>query len=355
MSRFYPLRVKDIRKETGDCVSVSLEVPAELKDAFSFTPGQYLTFRIFEEGKEVRRSYSICSSPYENEWRVAVKRIASGSFTTFVHDELKIGDTLEVMPPMGHFVHVVDPAKSGLYLAFAAGSGITPVMSILKSVLTGEANSKFILFYGNRNTENIIFREEIEGLKNQHLERFSVHYVLSQEHTGSELFSGRIDADRCRRFMTVLVDPADVEDVFLCGPFEMIQDLKGVLPDLGVPLRKIHHELFTTGGKLPPKPAKVENSPDIESIITIRLDGATTDFPLNSRGESILEAALKAGADLPFSCKGGVCSTCRAKLIEGSVDMDVNWALEQDELEDGYILTCQSHPKTSRVTVDFDV
>ncbi len=355
MSRFYPLQVADIRKETADCVSVAVAVPVDLKAIFAFLPGQYLTFRLFAGDEEIRRSYSICSSPREGEWRVAVKRIANGRFSDYVHDQLKPGDILEVMPPMGNFIHRPEPGKAGFYAAFAAGSGITPVISIVKSVLEEEPLSRIVLFYGNKNTENIILREEIEGLKNKYLNRLSVYYILSREHTGSELFTGRIDENKCERFFQLIIDPHMLDEAFLCGPFEMIQTVKKLLEQHGMDPKKIHHELFVAGTRPPDKKEDQKTEPAIESLITVRIDGMTLSFPLNSKGESILEASLRAGADLPFSCKGGVCSTCRAKLTEGVVEMEVNWALEPEEVAEGYVLTCQSHPRTKKVTVDFDI
>lgn len=355
MPKFHELQIADARRETADCVSLAFAVPAELKAEYDFLPGQYLTLRVHMDGQEVRRSYSICSSPYDGELRVAVKRVPGGLFSTYANDQLKAGDALDVMTPMGNFTTPLDASHKGHYVAFAAGSGITPVMSLIKSVLKAEPHSRFTLFYGNRSTDAVIFREQLEGLKNVYLQRLSVHYIMSREYTGSDLFSGRIGADKCRAYCTKLFDVQEVTAFFLCGPIEMTNEIRDTLQELGVARKNIHVELFSAGEEGQVK-RKTEKAPGtaVLSQITVKLDGNQLHFPLASNGETILEAALKAGADLPFACKGGVCSTCRAKLVEGRVDMDRNYALEPDELEAGYILTCQSHPTSDKVMVDFD-
>lgn len=355
--KFHSLRIKDIRQETTDCVSLAFEVPDALQAAYAFIPGQYLTLKTELDGTEIRRSYSICSSPTDQELRVAIKKVESGRFSTFANEQLSVGDALEVMTPMGNF-HADDLGASDgrHYVAFAAGSGITPILSILKTVLEKEPRSYFTLFYGNRTVESIIFREVIEGLKNLYLGRLSVHYILSGEFNGSELFTGRITAEKCRVFFDKLIDITTVDHFFVCGPQEMNEAVRNLLLENGVERSKIHVELFTTGLTVSQQPKlKPKQEQGFVAQIKITLDTNTFEFPLLSSGDSILEAALKAGADLPFSCKGGVCCTCRAKLVAGAVEMDVNYALEPDEIAAGFILTCQSHPKTEQVTVDFDV
>ncbi len=353
MPRFHTLRVNDIRRETVDCVSVAFKIPEQDRDQFHFLQGQYLTLKAVIDGEEVRRSYSICSSPTDQELRVAIKKVPEGRFSTYANESLKVGDTLEVMQPMGNFNTKLDPKNQKHYLAFAAGSGITPVMSILKAVLKTEPKSHFTLFYGNRATDSIIFLEQLEGLKNEYLGRLSVHHILSREHPGSELFYGRIDADKCRTYFKHLIDIDDIDEFFLCGPAPMIEGVSETLQDLGADKKKIHFELFSSAGSTVAR-RDISKVPKIDSSISIKLDGITHHFPLSSDGDTILDAALKGGLDLPFACKGGVCCTCRAKLLEGTAEMEVNYALEADEVEAGYILTCQSHPTSSKLLVDFD-
>jgi len=353
--KFHSLKIKDIRHETSDCVSVAFEVPTELADAYDYIPGQYLTLKTEVEGEEVRRSYSICSSPLDKELRVAIKKVAGGKFSTLANEVLTIGDALDVMTPMGNFHTQLNPSKSKHYVAFAAGSGITPILSILKTGLKTEPKSQFTLFYGNRATDSIMFREAIEGLKNEYLGRLSVHHVLSREHMGSDLSTGRISAAKCKTFFEKLMDVNEVDEFFICGPWEMNEEIRDLLLENGVERKKIHVELFTTGiPKNGQKQVERIAKTGFEAQVQITLDNNTFEFALPSSGESILDGALRAGADLPYACKGGVCSTCRAKLVEGQVEMDHNYALEPDEVAAGYILTCQSHPISQRVEVDFD-
>ncbi len=355
MPKFHQLRVAEIRRETDDCVSVALEVPAALAADYRFLPGQYLTLKQQIDGEEVRRTYSICSAPTDEELRVAIKRVPGGRFSTFANEKLRAGDALEVMTPLGNFTTPLQPEHAKHYVAFAAGSGITPVLSLMKSVLAVEPRSRFTLFYGNRRTDSIIFREQIEALKNVYLQRLSVYHVLSREHTGSEWFSGRIDQEKCRFYFDRLVEPSEVDEFFLCGPAPMIETVQTLLAERGVDKKRVHRELFTTGATAVKREKKVRPAGDrVEANIRIRLDGNELTFPLSSDGATILDAALAGGADLPFACKGGVCSTCRAKLLEGEVEMDVNYALEDEEVAAGYILTCQSHPVSDQVVVDFD-
>jgi ring-1,2-phenylacetyl-CoA epoxidase subunit PaaE len=356
MPKFHILSVKEVRKETADTVSVAFDVPVELQSEYDFIQGQYLTLRKEINGEDVRRSYSICASPLDNEVRVAIKKVEDGRFSTFANEVLQAGDSLEVMTPMGRFYTELKPENDKRYVAFAAGSGITPIMSIMKTVLKTEPNSEFILFYGNRKTDSIIFKEEIEALKNIYLERLSVYHVLSREALGSPLFEGRIDKERTAKFCNLFLDVNTVDEFFLCGPEEMIFGVKDQLAELGVDAKKVHFELFTSpAGKLGAKKAK-KKAPVTEGLndVSIILDGHSYSFQLGEAGKNILDAALAEGADLPFACKGGVCCTCRAKVKEGSVNMDVNYALEPWEVEQGFVLTCQSHPTSKKVVVDFD-
>ena len=355
--KFYPLRVKEVRPETADCVSVSLEVPGELKEIFRFAPGQYLTFRKHVADAEIRRSYSICASPKDNELRVAIKKVEGGKFSGYANAELKEGDILDVMPPLGKFSPKVD-AEHKEYLAIAAGSGITPIMSIMKTVLEDEPNSSFTLIYGNRSRNSVIFREQIEGLKNQYMQRLRLFHILSREYMDVPLFNGRIDAEKIEQFSKTLVPIKEIDEAFICGPEDTILSVRQKLVDLGMPSAHVHIELFTSPDQ--PKAshekwvAEHRKDEGPMSKVSITLDSATFDIDLPYHGESILDAALRHGADLPYACKGGVCATCRAKVIEGEVVMEVNYGLEPDEVEKGFILTCQAHPKTEKVAVDFD-
>lgn len=356
--KFYPLKVKQITPETAECVSVSLEIPEELKELFQFAPGQYLTFKKHLQDAEVRRSYSICVSPNDGELRVAIKKVEQGKFSGFANEGLKVGDVLDVMPPMGKFSPRKTDALKRNYLAFVAGSGITPVMSIMRTVLQNEPESQFTLVYGNKNRNTIIFREAIEGLKNIYMQRMRVYHVLSREKMDVPLFNGRIDEEKINAFCDTLIDVNTIDEIFICGPEEMLLSARQQLQDLGVAPEKIHIELFTSPDQ--PKPTHEswvkEHKADTgkSSKVAIKLDGTTFEMELPYNGDSILDAALKHGADLPYACKGGVCSTCRAKVTEGEVVMETNYALEKDEVAKGYVLTCQSHPVSERVVVDFD-
>lgn len=353
---FHPLQVAGIRKETSDCVSIAFTIPEELTDTFRYKQGQYITLRTSINGEDVRRSYSICSSPLDNELRVAVKKVEHGVFSTYANETLKKGDTLDVMPPLGKFFTELNPSQEKTYAGFAAGSGITPLLSIIKTTLRTEPNSSFTLVYGNRNRHSIIFKEELEALKNLYMDRFRVIHILSREKTDAPVNFGRIDKNKCLTLCEKTIDAKNTDAFFLCGPEEMIFSVKETLEEKGVDPKKIHFELFTTPGSKQTATATSHNASgnEVKSKVTIKLDGIAFDFDLGFESESILDAALKNGADLPYACKGGVCCTCRAKLLEGEVDMDVNYGLEPDEIEQGFILTCQSHPRTEKVVVDFD-
>jgi ring-1,2-phenylacetyl-CoA epoxidase subunit PaaE len=357
MIHFHPLTVKKVQRETDDCVSITFDVPAELAETFRFRAGQTLTFRKTLGGEELRRNYSICSSPLDGELRVAVKEVAGGRFSAWANTELKKGDVLEVMPPTGKFCVDLDATHQKHYVFFAAGSGITPVLSLLKTILPSEPGSRCTLVFGNRSKNSIIFKEELEALKDRYIDRFRLYHVLSRERTDAALNAGRIDREKCELLFGKVIDLAGCDDFFICGPEEMIFCVRDYLQERGVESRKIHFELFTVPGQKG-STVHTEKEPVADSgprsQITVKLDGIAFDFDLAQDGHSILDAALKQGADLPYACKGGVCCTCKAKLLEGEVSMDENWGLEPDEVAAGYILTCQSHPRTDRVVVDFD-
>jgi len=358
---FHTLRIKEVRPETAECVSVSFEVPESLKETFRFLPGQYLTLRTVIEGTEVRRSYSICSAAGEDELRVAVKKVDQGKFSGFVNGVLKAGDELEVMPPLGKFTPRSGEKTGKKYLAFAAGSGITPIIGIMKSVLRQEPDSEFTLVYGNKNRGSIIFKEAIEALKNKYMQRLRVYHVFTRETMDTPLFNGRINADKAKAFCERLIDAASMDELFICGPEDMILGLRDFfIEDLKIDAHRVHFELFSS----PDQPRTVHKEwasrqqqidPSKVSRVTVKLDGAAFEMALAYGGDNILDAALQQGADLPYACKGGVCSTCKAKLVSGEVDMEVNYALEPDELAANFILTCQAHPRTEKVVVDFDI
>lgn len=354
MTRFYPLAISDIRKETADCVSIAFDIPPHLKELFTYHAGQNITVRKNINGEEIRRSYSICSSPHDNELRIAVKHLDEGKFSGHANRELKPGEILEVMPPTGRFSSQHTQQRGGKYLAFAAGSGITPVISIIRTVLTRDPESRFTLVYGNRSRSSIIFGEQLEALKNRYINRFVIHHILSREKTDALVNSGRIDAAKCEELSKQLIDVSRMDHIFICGPEQMIFAVRNWLLTKGVSKEKIHFELFTTPGQELLKTEKTSSLSGNSSVVRLKLDGVVITFDVPFDSVSILDAALKHGADLPYACKGGVCATCRAKLLSGQVEMDTNYALEQDELDAGFILTCQSHPRSAEIDIDFD-
>ena len=352
--KFHTLKINDIRKETEDTVSISFDIPSDLRQLYSFESGQYLTLKADINGKDVRRSYSLCSSPYENEWRVAVKQVSQGKFSTYANNSLETGAELEVMTPTGNFKLSTNPSNANSYVLFAAGSGITPMLSIAKTALHDEPNSDVTLFYGNKGFASIIFREEIEALKNQYMGRLRVVHILSRESLGNKIQKGRIDQAKTMELFDAFLKDTEISGAYICGPESMIMGVKDALIEKGVDSSKVHFELFTTPSSENKKVELPTNSPKIESNVTVIIDGEQIDIHLDSTGENILDAAQKAGGDLPFACKGGVCCTCKAKIIEGSASMDVNYSLEKDEVEAGYILTCQAHPTSDKLVVSFD-
>ncbi len=353
---FHRLAIQEIKQETPDCISVLFEVPDALKKEFQFSQGQSLTMRTILSGEEVRRTYSICSSPLEDQLKVAIKKVDGGLFSSFANSQLKKGTILEVMPPVGKFYTPLHPNQQKNYVAFAAGSGITPVLSLIKTTLVTEPRSTFTLVYGNKTRSTVIFFEELEALKNKYMQRFNLIHILSREKTDTTLNFGRITTEKLND-LGKLVNYTGTDEFFICGPEEMIFAVKDFLETKGIDKKKIHFELFTTQGqkKKPEAGGMKSENTGPQSRITLRIDGRSLDFDLPFTSDmTILDAALKQGADLPYACKGGMCCTCKAKLLEGEVAMDVHWGLEEEEVEKGYILTCQSHPKTEKVVVDFD-
>ena len=351
---FHPLRVAALERLTEDSVAVTFDVPDHLRDEFRFNPGQHLSVKAAALGDDVRRNYSICAPATGGPLRIGVKRIPEGVFSAFVADTLKPGDVLDVMTPTGTFSTRLDPSQAKRYVAVAAGSGITPVLSILATALEVEPNSTAALVFVNRRTSTIMFLEELEDLKNRFPARFQLIHVLGHEMTEVELLSGRLDVERFDRILDTILPVDDVDDWFLCGPLAMTDTVRGVLLDRGVDSGHVHRELFHVG--TPPRRRSVttDEMPATGASVTVILDGRSVDLTVPPDGDSILDATLRVRSDAPFACKNAVCGTCRARVTEGKVEMDANYALEPDELQRGFVLTCQSHPVTDRVVVDFD-
>jgi ring-1,2-phenylacetyl-CoA epoxidase subunit PaaE len=353
-SHFYALKIRAVAQETRDAITIVFDVPAELKDKFQFTQGQYLTFRAQIEGQEVRRSYSICSGVHEGLLRVAIKRTPGGVFSNWIVKNAKRGCTLEVMPPEGRFHVQLSPEHTKNYVAFAVGSGITPILSIIKTTLLTEPGSTFTLFYGNRASGSVMFREELADLKDKFLERFALIHIMTREHQDIELLNGRIAGEKAEALIKQFCR-FEIDTIFLCGPQEMVDDVSPRLRTLGVPDSRIKVELFTVSNSERRAARKISPAaPEAECEVTLVLDGVQHVFPMQKETESVLDAALRRGIDVRHSCKSGVCATCRAKLVQGKVDMDANYALEDYEIARGFILICQSYPVTDQITLDFD-
>jgi ring-1,2-phenylacetyl-CoA epoxidase subunit PaaE len=352
--RFHRLAVNDLRREASDAVSLTFAIPNELAGEYRFNPGQYLTLRTMMDGEEVRRSYSICSGPDDGELRIAVKKVDGGAFSSWAADDLKAGDELDVMTPIGRFGVAPAPEEARVYVGFAAGSGITPILSIAKGVLAREPKSQFFLFYGNRSTSGLMFLEALEELKDRFMQRLSLFHVISGEEQDIPILHGRLDGEKVRVLLRSLVPATSVDHVFICGPTGMSEDIEATCRDIGIAEERIHVERFVSGlgGKPRPK-AVVSASAPPKAHAALIIDGKRREVPV-AEGEAILDAALRAGVDLPFACKGGMCSTCRAKLVEGEAPMDVNYSLEPWELKAGFILTCQAKPVSEKVVVDYD-
>ncbi|EJL90901.1 phenylacetate-CoA oxygenase/reductase, PaaK subunit [Herbaspirillum sp. CF444] len=354
MSKFYPLTVGSVKNETRDTIVVSFDVPAELKATFQYKQGQHLTLRSEVNGEDLRRSYSICSAVQDEQLRVAIKRTQGGVFSTWANDTLKPGQSLQVMPPMGHFNLPLDAANQKHYLAFAAGSGITPMLSIIKTTLLAEPDSRFTLVYGNRASSSVIFKEELTDLKDTYLQRLNIVYVMSREQQDVELFNGRITREKCDQFFKSWIALDDIDAAFICGPEDMLHAVSESLQANGMDKADIKVELFAASI---PKHKAVAARPVVgrqECEVTVIVDGYHTVFTMEKEKESLLDAGLKHGIDMRYSCKGGVCATCRCKIVEGKVDMDANYCLEDYEIARGFVLSCQSFPVTDKLLIDFD-
>ncbi len=354
-SVFHPLPIGHIEPLTDDSIAVIFDVPDDLREDYRFIQGQHITIRTELAGDDVRRNYSICSPASSGVLRIAVKRLPGGAFSEHALGRLKVGDVLDVMTPSGRFFTELDPANAKHYACVAAGSGITPMLSIVATTLETEPGSSVTLLYANRTSKTVMFLEEVEDLKDRYRDRFHLVHVLSREPQEVELFSGRLDSDRMARILGSILPVAGVDDWFLCGPFEMVSSLRKLLIAEGVAKKAIHAEVFHVESAPPVRRATVGPADEQTGAdVTITLDGRESQFKLNRDGPPVLEAALAVRSDAPFACKGGVCGTCRAKVSEGSVEMDTNWALEPDEVEKGYVLTCQSHPTSDTLVLDYD-
>jgi len=356
MAKFFSIPVAEVHKETPDCVAVTLAIPSELHDQFQYKAGQYLTFRAQINGAEVRRSYSLATAPAEQKWQVAIKKIPNGVFSSFANDQLNPGMLLEVMPPRGSFF--AEPSTTPQhYIAFAAGSGITPILSLIKMHLAAEPESTFTLFYQNRSVKSIVYKEELEQLKNVYFNRFELFHFLTQEHRSSELFNGRFSPEKLAIITQKLLDIPSIAACYLCGPEEMIHMLREQLEAAGLPKQHIHYELFTSGLTNADKEriSKIVEKKVEGTEVTIIDGGKEFHFVMGQDFDNLLDGAIAAGADLPYACKGGVCSTCRCQVVEGTVEMKLNYSLEAEDLARNYVLSCQAVPTSQKVVVDFGI
>ncbi len=357
MAQFTPLRVTDIKRDTRDSVIVTLDPPDDARENFKFIQGQYLTFRRAFDGEEMRRSYSICAGVEDGILRVGIKKVDGGWFSSWANDELNVGDVIDAMKPMGNFHSPLKPDEARRYLGFAGGSGITPMISLIKTILQAEPKSTFTLAYGNRSTGAIMFREELEDLKNIYMGRLSIVHILESEAADIDLFSGRLDREKCDALFSRWIDVKSADRAFICGPEPMMLAVADALRAHGMEESAIKFELFASAqpGRAKKRAAKIDGADlGVQCKATIILDGVAREIEIEKDSQSVLEAANAANIDAPFACKAGVCSTCRAKLVEGEVEMEANYALEDYEVERGYILTCQSRPRTDKIIVDYD-
>jgi ring-1,2-phenylacetyl-CoA epoxidase subunit PaaE len=353
---FHPLPISEVRRETADAVSIRFDVPEDLADLYRFEAGQYLTLRMDLGGEELRRNYSVCVSPDDRELRIAVKEVAGGQFSRFANTELKAGDLIEVMPPMGRFTAPLDPGAAHQYVGVAGGSGITPMMSLIKTVLRSEPASRFVLLYGNRSTNTVIFLEELAALKNRYLDRLEIYHFLEDEAEEIELFNGRLDRDKCDEVFARLVDVPATDGFFICGPGLMMDAAEAALLARGVSPDRIKIERFTTNALSAERLVRAEELQQKAQGLkmSVELDGRRARVEFDAEKGNILDSVRAAGLPAPFACKGGVCATCRAKVIEGSVEMKANYGLSAEEVADGYVLTCQSVPTSDVLTLSYD-
>lgn len=351
---FHKLAVAGVEATTRDSIAITFAVPEDLQNEFEYVQGQYLTLRVTIDGVEVRRSYSICAAVQDKRVRIAIKKVAGGAFSHWATANLLPGATVDVMPPQGYFHIPLTPELSRCVMAFAAGSGITPVLSIIKTMLIAEPLTRITLVYGNRSSGSVMFKEELEDLKDRFLNRFNLVWVMSRETQDIELFNGRIDYDKTCDLLTHWVDPASVDAAFICGPHDMMLAVTRALEDKGVDKSRIKAELFGTPLAVKPRVVQAAELTDEHCEVEVVLDGSRRSFSMPKNGISVVDAGLKAGIDMPYACKGGVCSTCRAQVLSGEVDMDNNFALEDYEVARGFVLCCQSFPVSDKLVIDFD-
>jgi ring-1,2-phenylacetyl-CoA epoxidase subunit PaaE len=360
---FYPVTIANARKETADCVSIAFDVPELIRDKFVFAAGQYVNVRAIVGDRELRRSYSLCSTPHSGEWRVAIKRVDGGQFSQWANALLREGDDIEIMPPDGRFLFAPEPSQKRNVLLLAAGSGITPILSILTTLLEREPLSRVTLVYGNRRVRDIIFKEAIEDLRDRYLTRFQLIHCLSGEAQESPLANGRLDGNKAAIILSSLLQPSSLDAVYVCGPNEMIESCAAAAISAGVPLERVHKELFGSpalkrplnGGSEAKAKANANDQGNFDSAsVTVIADGIERVLQVPYRGTPVLEVALAVGIDAPYACRAGVCSTCRARVLEGEVTMDANFTLEPHEVNRGFVLTCQSHPVSEHVRITFD-
>jgi ring-1,2-phenylacetyl-CoA epoxidase subunit PaaE len=353
MAKFNTLKVKEVKRETADAVSITFDIPENLKSDYKYIQGQYLTLKMMLNNEDIRRSYSVCSSPYLNEdLRVAVKAVEGGRMSTYVNTKLKSGDIIDVMTPMGSFHSKLDAKQSKKYVLFAGGSGITPMLSHIKSILNQEPSSSITLVYANKNIASTIFHNDLKALENDRFNRIDV----LEEGATDAFYEGMLTKEKCRAIIEKHLDLNNTNEIFICGPGPMMENVKAVLETLQIAKEKIHIEYFSAViADIEKAEVKaVDTNANVNANITILQYGIETTFKLATKGMSVLDAAVQAGVDAPFSCKGAVCCTCRGKVLEGQVKMDANFALTDKEVEEGFILTCQSHPLTERVVIDYD-
>lgn len=351
MSLFKKVKVKEVKKETNNTVSVAFDINA-FKDEFTYQSGQYITIKRDIEGEDVRRSYSLSSAPFENDFRIAAKKIEGGKMSSFLNDMLKDGDEVEIMVPQGNFV--LAPENGKHYVGFAAGSGITPIISMIKTVLS-QTDSRYTLFYGNKTEAATIFKKDLDALKEEYQDRFTLNYIYSQQPANDKLFEGRITKTKFEELVRADIDLLKADGFYLCGPEQMINEVSEGLTYLGVNINKVHFELFIVPVKSTESQTIIDSDFSGTSQVTVIMDGEEIEFELSSDGDFILDAAIDHGVDAPFSCKGAVCCTCKAQVIEGEAVMEMNYSLSDAEVQEGFILTCQAHPATEKVVVDFDV
>ncbi|PHR61066.1 MAG: phenylacetic acid degradation protein [Robiginitomaculum sp.] len=353
MSQFHSVKIRDLRQETPDSVSIAFDVPESLQSKFSFVAGQHVIVRRMIDGEDVRRTYSFCSAPTDGDFRIAIRKVEGGAFSSFANEDLKIGDMIEIFEPMGEFTLPIDAARKTHHIGFAVGSGITPIMSMIRDVLSREPLSHFHLYYGNRDADHTIFAEAIAALKNTYMERFSYQLFMSRQAVDIEFFNGRITGEKAAVLHANIFSRLDVSGYYLCGPISMIDDVRTQLLAAGEAEDKIHSELFYADGEA--DEARVSKPEAIaKSRVKIISDGREIVVDYRDEDGTILDAVLKAGIDVSFACKGGVCATCRARVMFGEADMVLNYGLEPEEIADGFILTCQSVPTSKEVTISFD-